>query len=237
MKLKNYILLKPDYDDKVEKLNELKLYCETLRKDIENRQNETSHNIVELTRIESEVTKLQELIKEYTDYQLNLYIYGIYSKLVKNDFKKIVFEYYRKFLNNTLNILLEGLKFKLFWDESGELFMIEIKNGQTSFRPVQLVSGMETCFQGLALIYAIHVLNVKNSVSTIFIDEISGQLNSGKELTNKDSVQNYQEQLILLLGKFNKKNLFIIDHVIHDLNQSNTFEVVASKEGSKFIKV
>jgi hypothetical protein len=178
-----------------------------------------------------------KLMDEYLAWQRKTLIFNIYQKLIKKDFRDIIFNYYRTFLNGTLNILLEGLNFKLYWDESGDLYMVELKGGHAIYRPVQLVSGMETAFQGLALIYAIHLLNVKNSISTIFIDEISGQLNTGKELAKKENTKNYQEMLLVLLAKFDKKNVFIIDHNIEQMFETQTYQVVPGEKGSEYIVV
>ena len=209
-------------------ISEQVLLINSLREEINNNDRLKLTNKMEINTIESSIT-------EYLTWQKNTVIYKIYEKLIKKDFKDIVFSYYRNYLNNTLNILLEDLAFKLYWDEEGDLFMVRIENGNMSFGPVQLVSGMETCFQGLSLIYVIHLLNVKNNISNIFIDEISGQLNSGEELTQKDNIVDYQAQLILLLNKFTEKKLYIVDHVIQNMFETGTYEVVKGEKGSKFI--
>src|SRR5690606_34294306 len=110
----------------------------------------------------------------------------------------------------------------------------ELGENETIYRPVKLASGMQTSFLGLSLIYTIHLLNVRNSISHIFIDEISGQLNSGKNKQIDGSLdelaiaetKNYQEQLVFLLNKFTKKKIFIIDHVIENFWETKTIEVV-----------
>jgi hypothetical protein len=130
-------------------------------------------------------------------------------------------------------LLLNELNFKLYWHENGELYYYQVKKGEEIYRPVQLVSGMQTCFLGLALIYAIHVLNVKNNISHLFIDEISGQLNSGKELVKSDEeIVDYQEKLLLLLSKFTTKNIFIVDHVIKQMWETVKYQVNFSDKGS-----
>ena len=113
--------------------------------------------------------------------------------------------------------------------------MTVIENGNIVYRPVLLSSGMQNAFLGLSLVYAIHELNIKNNISHIFIDEISGQLNSGKELSNKEDVINYQSELSNLLSKFKNKSIFIIDHVIENLFETMSYEVVKSSDGSKYI--
>ena len=186
----------------------------------------------------SETIKKESIDKEYQDYivyQKNKLIWKIYSSLIKTGFKDIVFEYYRSFLNNTLNIILEDVNFKLMWNSDGELYMIDFENGFASYRPVQQTSGMETCFLGLTLIYAIHLLNIKNSISNIFIDELSGQLNKGQNLNY--SAINYQELFVMLLLKFKDKTIMIVDHNINNLFESVTYEVCPDPNGSKFVKL
>ena len=39
------------------------------------------------------------------------------------DFKMAIFNYYRTFLNNKLNILLEGLDFRLYWNNDSNLYL------------------------------------------------------------------------------------------------------------------
>lgn len=201
----------------------------------------TNKEVVEskkLKEINSEITRLKLLEnslqnqkenkqKEYDNilkYEKNQIIWKIYSKLVKNNFKEIVFEYYRSFLNNTLNHLLSDVSFKLYWNSDSQLTMINQKNGLITYQPVQLSSGMETTFLGLSLIYCMHILNVKNSVSHLFIDEISGTLNGGKELSY--SAENYQELFVNILFKFKEKSIFIVDHHLSDIRESTTYEVV-----------
>ena len=77
---------------------------------------------------------------------------------------------------NKLNILLEGLDFRLYWNNDSNLYLTKFsknENGNTEliYLPVKLASGMQTTFLGLSLIYSFHLLNIKNSLSHIFIDE------------------------------------------------------------------
>lgn len=182
---------------------------------------------------EKERQKFEKELTEYLDYVRKSLVWKVYSKLIKTNFKEIVFDYYRVFLNNTLNYLLQDVNFKLFWDNESELYMTDFKNGQISYQPVTFTSGMEICFLGLSLIYTIHLLNIKNSVSHLFIDEISGTLNDGKNLSY--DADNYKELLVKILSKFKNKSIFIIDHNIDDLFETMTYEVVYNEFGSKYI--
>lgn len=233
----NYEYQLPIYNELIRKRDAVKLLLKTQKELID--ENRTKYNELNLSlnTIDTEINDLQTEYKDYLKYQKDTAIYNMYSKIIKKDFKDCVFGYYREFLNITLNLLLDEVNFKLMWLESGDLYYYEIKNGSEIYRPVQLVSGMQSCFLGLSLIYAIHTLNVKNNISHLFIDEISGQLNSGKELVNKDNAVDYQEKLLLLLSKFKAKNVFIIDHVIKNLFQTHTYEVQRGPKGSKYIDV
>ena len=174
--------------------------------------------------------------KEYDDYLIwkkNNIIWKVYSKLIKNNFKDIVFEYYRSYLNNTLNYLLSDVNFKLYWNKNSDLTMISCDNGMVTYQSVHQSSGMETTFLGLALIYTIHVLNVKNSVSHIFIDEISGTLNKGTELSY--IAKDYQDLFVKILGKFKDKSIWIVDHSIDDLHENVCYEVIPKDNYSIFI--
>ena len=92
---------------------------------------------------------------------------------------------------------------------------------------------METTYLSLALVYTIHLLNVKNSISHIFIDEISGTLNDGKDLSYE--AKNYKEMLVLVLNKFKDKSIFIIDHNIENLFETITYEVQPEGKCSKYV--
>jgi DNA repair exonuclease SbcCD nuclease subunit len=180
--------------------------------------------------------KLLILDKEYNDYmeyQVKNEVYKVYSKLVTGDFKGVVFEYYRTFLNNTLNNLLGDVYFRLFWDTSGVLMHLDFRNGVMSSQPVNQSSGMESCFLALTLVYTMHLLNVKNSISHIFIDEISGMLNDGKGL--KHDARNYKELLVMVLSKFTHKNVVIIDHTIEELFETYNYDVLPGEKGSVYI--
>ena len=219
------------YNNLLFEINESLTEKSTLTQNKNNKNTEIINLEKDLINVDNKIETLTKEYNNYLEYKKHLSIYGLYDKLINKDFPDIVFEYYRKFLNNTLNILLEDMNFKLYWDSTGALYMVQIKNGTETYRPVQLVSGMETCFLGLSLIYTIHLLNVKNNISHIFIDEISGQLNSGKELTNRENIVNYQAQLVLLLNKFDTKTVFVIDHHIENFYQTLTYSVEPNENG------
>ncbi len=235
LKLVEYQNKLPDYTQLTDTLTELKTDLKSEKENFESLN--TSYNTLskELNDVDNQIQKNNEGLAEWVVFKRDTLIYSIYDKLINKEFPDIIFEYYRQYLNNSLNVLLRDMNFKLFWDKTGELYMVEITAGFTTYRPVQLVSGMQTSFLGLSLIYAIHMLNVKNNISHIFIDELSGAFNTGKELTDKTNLINYQEQFVLLINKFTEKNVWIIDHNIANMFETQTMEVIAGEHGGKYI--
>lgn len=225
-----------EYEKVNKEYNELSQNVEEIEDNIKSKTKTNSDLNNANSLMNQNLFTLNELEEKWKDYRKKNFIYKTFEKLIKKDFKYAIFNFYRQFLNNKLNILLEGLDFRLYWNSDSALYMVKFsKNSldetETIYRPVKLASGMQTSFLGLSLIYTIHLLNVRNSISHIFIDEISGQLNSGKntnsdddDLTNSES-KNYQEQLVFLLNKFTKKKIFIIDHVIENFWETKTIEV------------
>ena len=47
---------------------------------------------------------LNELEEKWKDYRKKNFIYKTFEKLIKKDFKYAIFNFYRQFLNNKLNI-------------------------------------------------------------------------------------------------------------------------------------
>lgn len=226
-------LINSDLLEKYDKLKRCKEQYEISIEESQNTINEYAKKKMDLEHIKStsdeKLKALEELVNAWVEYRKKTFIYKTFERLIKDDFKQAIFNYYRNYLNNKLNILLDGLNFRLFWNSDSNLYMVEVEasSGEMIYRPVKLSSGMQTAFLGLSLIYCFHLLNIRNSISHIFIDEISGQLNSGKNVKGESNseTKNYQQQLVLLLSKFDKKNVFIIDHVIDNLYETYAYNV------------
>lgn len=233
--IRNLTEIQPKYFEAVNARNIYKNKLQQTNTEIE----ETSNKDREAQRIvieqNSKLSQLKDEEEAYTKYFVNNTIYKIYDRLIKQDFKSIVFEYYRNFLNNNLNNLLEEQNFKLFWNHNNELYMIDLRNGRCSYTPVQLASGMEVSFLGLSLIYTMSCLNIKNHISHIFLDEIGGSLNDGKNLNYE--AKNYQELFVSILSKFTNITMFIIDHTIKNMYETVTFEVQPTESGSKYVEL
>lgn len=154
-----------------------------------------------------------------------------YKTLIgKSGLPQYIFGIIRPMLNDKLNDLLEDLNFRLIFNDDNQLVMVDLSKDTVPMRYPSQFSGMQTCFSGLSLIYVNRICNNSFIFDNLFIDEISGQLNSGEELQYESL--NYQEQLKSLLRKFENLNIWIVDHVIKDFGEDNTFEVMPTKKGT-----
>ena len=207
--------------------NDLKQYENDLR--------ENQDGLIEIARKRSNYEHIRQTLNDdlvnVRKYKQLEIIWKVYSKMIKQYFKEIVFDYYRIFINNTLSQILDDVPFKLYWNDG--LKMVTYAMGADGvpkiiYQTVSESSGMETTFLGLSLIYALHILNINNSVSHMFIDEISGTLNNGNNLSYV--AENYQELFKKLIHKFTDKSIFIIDHAIEDFDETVTYEVIPNEE-------
>ena len=227
--LPNYEKLKHDLDVADRSIKDFTDYIQTLT-------NNNTQLSVDRTRHENNILNLEKEKSNYDKYQENKIIWKIDSKVIKDNFKDIVFEYYRTFLNRTLDVILDDTNFKLFWDSDNQLTIISVKNGNTTYTPIKQASGMETIFTGLSLIYTISLLNIKHRCSHIFIDKLSGQLSTGKNLTFYEGIKNYQELFVKILHKFVDKSIFIVDHNIEYMNENACYEVKYDESGNIYVK-
>lgn len=225
----------PKYFEALNTRNEYRSMVQKSKSLFEEKSNTLKNAEYDVVNLQNKLENLKTESNEYTKYFVNNTIYKIYDRLIKQDFKSIVFEYYRNFLNNNLNNLLEEQNFKLFWNNNNELYMIDLRNGKCSYTPVQLTSGMEISFLGLSLIYTMSCLNIKNHISHIFLDEIGGSLNDGKNLNYE--AKNYQELFVSILSKFKNITMFIIDHTIKNMYETVTLEVQPSDNGSVYVEI
>ena len=155
--------------------------------------------------------------------------------LGKSGLPQYIFSIIKNSMNEKLNDLLEDLNFRLLFNENNELVMLDLTKTTSPMRYPSQFSGMQTCFSGLSLLYVNRMCNVSFIFDTLFIDEISGQLNSGEDLQYESL--NYQEQLKALLRKFEGMNIWIVDHVIRDMNEEHLFEVSPSTKGTQLTKL
>lgn len=218
-----------------QRIAELEQQQETCSKVLENIKSREISTTTKIGISDNKITELQNLKNSAIKYRIVDASLKQYKALIgKTGLPQHIFSIIRGVLNSKLNDLLEGMDFRLLFDESNNLIMVDLsKPGHPVRRPSQL-SGMQTCFTGLALIYVNRMCNNTFIFDSLFIDEVSGQLNSGAELTYES--QNYQEQLKKLLKKFTNLKIWIVDHVIEDLNEDFRFEVVPSNSGASIIR-
>lgn len=218
-------------NDRLQELSELIL---SDKSELNNRIELQKRIIEESTNAKNQIDNYQKMYDNALLYEHNQLLYKIYSKIIKNNFKDVVFEYYRGFLNNTLDDLLDNINFKLFWNEDSELYLMLIQDSQSgsniSYIPVSQASGMQSIFAGLSLIYTMSILNVKNTCDHIFIDELSGALNKG-DIKYSDKQQiDYQNLFAKILHKFNDKSIFVIDHNVKDMNEDISYLVTSESQ-------
>lgn len=221
----------PRYEQVLEQIisveNDLKQY--------ENDLKASQDAIIEIARKRSNYEHIRQTLNDdlvnVRKYKHLEIIWKVYSKMIKQYFKEIVFDYYRIFINNTLSQILDDVPFKLYWNDGLKMVTYAMDADgvpKIIYQTVSESSGMETTFLGLSLIYALHILNINNSVSHMFIDEISGTLNNGNNLSYV--AENYQELFKKLIHKFTDKSIFIIDHAIEDFDETVTYEVIPNEE-------
>ena len=213
----------PKYNELREKETGLKTKHDEYKEKLDSLNEKISECKISLTNLDNSLNSFNEKYNLLLKYKHEQILYKIYDNLIKDDFKLIIFEYYRTFLNNTLSQLLDKVDFELFWDSNSNLFMITNNNGVATYSPVSQLSGMETIFCGLSLIYTMAILNIKNSLSHILVDELSGQLSEGKNLTYKSV--DYQKLYVDIIHKFEDKSVFVVDHNIKDFGETTTYEV------------
>lgn len=223
-----------DNESKLHEFNNLQLEKDTIQNRIESNEtlinelkNEAQAILLGKNTYENKLEILSKEEENYNEYVRNNAVWKIYSKLIKTTFKNVVFDYYRVYLNNTLNELLSDLHFKLYWNNESLLTMVSQKNGVMYNQPVIGASGMESTFLGLSLIYTLHLLNVKNKINTIFIDELSGTLNKGNNLSYV--ANDYQELFAKILAKMKQKSIYIVDHNVENLNEDRCIEIVPNE--------
>lgn len=192
--------------------------------------------------IKVQVQSIKESKKRYEMDIENAVLYRVteqglkqYKTLLgKQGLPQHIFSMIRGLLNHRLNDLLEYMEFRLHFNQDNQLQMIDLSKPSNPIRTPMQMSGMQTVFTGLALIYVNRMCNNTFIFDELFIDEVSGQLNRGDELTYES--QNYQEQLKKLLKRFTNLKVWIVDHVIEDMEEDFRLEVVPSNAGASIIK-
>lgn len=154
----------------------------------------------------------------------------LYKRLLgKHGLPQYIFAHIVGLINTKLNESLEGVDFRLQFDQDTlELKFIDLK--QDVMRPVQFVSGMQTTVIALALINIMRQLNGSKQFNVLMIDEISGKLNDGKDLTYE--ARNYKELVQQFIATISKGcQVVIVDHTL-TFKDSKVIEVFPDTGGS-----
>ncbi len=206
-------------DAKVEKLT-------TAMQDLDHKlavrnQNISRHD-AQLISLTSALTIAHQELENAIDWEIKTSIFDMYNKIVGTDtLAKALFTTITQVLNDDLKNLVDGLNFKLYFNEWGIFEFID-EIGYPSARQMHQISGMEESFTALALIGVIKARKLNQNVNFIMIDEITGKLNSSKDAKtaddNSDQInKNYQELFMLALKKFNaltNSKILIVDHLL-----------------------
>lgn len=180
--------------------------------------------------LELEAKTNQETIENIRNYKLVDSSLTLYKRIIgKKGLPQYVFAHLIPLLNKKLNESLSDVDFRLLFDhDTLELRFYSLTKDVT--QPLQFISGMERTVTGLAIAYIKRLLNHSTKFNFIFIDEISGTLNDGKELSYE--AQNYQEIVKSFIDKLSQNvAIYIIDHTLKFEN-SRVLEVVPGPNGS-----
>ena len=181
--------------------------------------------------IETSIDVCNDNIEQLKKYNLTTAVIKQYKTLLgKTGLQKYIFGKIVDILNTKLSDLLQDVDFRLFFDkETLELRMLDLKANVIS--GVQLTSGMESTMLGLSLLNALKTLNQIRKFNFLMIDEVSGQLNNGEDLSY--NAENYQYLFVKLLHKIMlNTNIFIVDHVLSTLGENRVLEVQKLNNGS-----
>ncbi|BBI90467.1 metallo-phosphoesterase [Tenacibaculum phage PTm1] len=200
------------------------------KEDLDKLNNQIEASGRELLLVENSIQNTDKAINSARNYKLVDGSLKLYKRMLgTNGLPQYIFAHIIPIFNKNLNELLEDVDFRLEFNvDDLVLYFHDLK--KKSVRPVMFISGMESSFAGLALIDVMRRLNNAKTTKEIFIDEISGQINSGKDVTYE--AKNYQQLLIKFLNKISRhSNVYIIDHVLTFPN-ARILEVQPTSKGS-----
>lgn len=190
---------------------------------------------VKLTRASDKKEQLVKQIDEIKLYKATDNSLKLYKKLLgKQGLPQYVFAHLVPLINKKLNESLEGVNFRLLFDqETLELRFFDLQKQVSS--PVIFISGMERTVVGLALVHILRLLNRSKRFNVLMIDEISGTLNDGKSLTYQS--KNYKKLVHAFIVKLSEDvNIWIVDHVLEFWN-ARRIEVQPGASGATIVDV
>src|SRR5690606_22486471 len=119
-----------EYEKINREFDELKNQVETFEESIKDKTKNNSELINANSLMQQNLLVLNDLEIKWKDYRKKNFIYKTFEKLIKKDFKTAIFNFYRQFLNTKLNILLEGLDFRLYWNNDSQLYLIKFTKNE-----------------------------------------------------------------------------------------------------------
>lgn len=186
--------------------------------------------------IDANIITLKQNIADAIEYRIADASFRQYKTLLgKKGLPLYIFTLIKPILNSKLNDLLGDMDFRLQFIEDNSLQMIDLSKPGTPARSPLTISGMQTVFCGLSLLYINRNLNLSFKMDELFIDEVSGKLNDGRDL--EYTSMNYQQQLIKLLSKFTDMKVMIIDHVIDNMNEDIKLQVIPGNSGATITQI
>lgn len=216
-------------------IKEIETNIDNVTTDIEDKKNEINelskqvHTYTVL--IEQTITDIEDA-RRYRVFSSSMRLYK--QLLGKKGLPVFIFSHIIPMLNKKMNELLNSVKFRLMFDkETLTLKFHDIEKGVS--RSVKFTSGMENTIIGLTLVHVIRKINNSKKFDAIFIDEISGKLNSGKDL--EYDAPNYQKIVSDFLVELSKDmKVFIVDHVL-ELDSFDVISVYPEDNGTANVKV
>ena len=218
------------------KIDDIDIKLTNQKLSIENISNEINVNTININNFKKIIEDLKIDINNTIEYRIVESSFKQYKTLIgKKGLLLYIFSLIKPILNSKLNDLLIDMDFRLQFDEDNNLQMLDLSKPNNPVRSMFAISGMQTVFCGLSLLYINKNNNLQFMMKDLYIDEISGKLNDGKNLNYKSL--NYQIQLKRLLRKFENMKIMIIDHVIDNMEEDRNLQVIPSNEGADIIEI
>lgn len=172
----------------------------------------SKHNAKEIV-INKNIDDLNLLIEDIRRYKLIDSSLKLYKRMLgKNGLPQYIFSHIIPLINKRLNDSLSNVDFRLIFDsDTLELRFIDLTNNIS--RPVQFLSGMQQTVVGLSIVNVLRILNHSKKFDILMIDEISGKLNDGSQLSYE--AKNYQQIVQSFIESISKNSrVFIVDHIL-----------------------
>lgn len=189
------------------------------------------------------IERLAELDSDLTDtmsYDSATSAMKIYTTMVgKKGLPAFIFGKVAAILNGHFNTLLKDMYFRIRFNEDNVLLFVNYKDMENPFEvPCNIISGMEKTFAGLALKDALNTVNICKKYGIMLIDEITGKLNNGENVSY--NTVDYMEEMVKVLHKIQKNSqtcMMLVDHHIKELGENVILETGADEKGfSKITK-